>query len=720
MAIYLALLLMYPQESAAGEQVYLDFPENVELKIVVDYVAATLSLNVIYDETQLNKRVALRVSEPISKDSLLGLLQTLLRSRGLALVEAEEPGWLRIIPAERAQAEAGPLRHALPADIQGAGVLTYVLPVRHVDLERIKAAVTPYLSKPGGSLLAVPESRLLVITDYARNIQRITELAELIDVETPSVVVETIPVRHQDPAELAALVGRLLMEQARFAPLVESQLQLSLQPDPVSRGLIALGLPQQIERARRLVERFDVRTQQRTQLYHPRFVTASRLCTLAEQLIGGIGLKLVADDASNTLVVTARAGDHARVAGLLEQFDTAPAASATPLRFYKLLNRRADDVFATLGGLLGGAMADNGDAKAIGDELLPVPGPNRAAGPPGSVRIPPRPPAVRGSSAAREDRREVVSIQGQGFSISLDEHTNSIIVIATPELHQQIEQLIAQLDKRRPQVLVEVTLVSVAVDDSLSLGVELNAIDLGNPWDYLLFTSFGLSTYTPSTGQRKLNVVPGGTGVLLAPDEVPIILQALQTRGNTRVYAAPRILVDDNATGRIESVSESPFTSVNASDTVATTSFAGFAKAGTQLTIEPHIAEGDHLEIHYNLTVSSFTGSGTGTTPPPRSSNTISSTIRVPDGHTVVVGGLLTETLGESTSQVPLLGDLPGIGWLFGNRTRSKSKVRLYAFIRPTVMRDDGFEDLKYISREDLKSAGVDDGFPPNRFQYMR
>ncbi len=720
MAIYFALLLMYPQHTAAAEQVRLDFPENVELKVVVDYVAATLSLNVIYDETQLNKRIALRVSEPIPKDSLLGLLRTLLRSRGLALVEAEEPGWLRIIQAERAQSEAGPLQRSLPPEAEQAGVLTYVLPVQYAELERIKTAVTPYLSKPGGSLLAVPESRLLLITDYARNIQRVAELAQLIDVETPSVVIETIPVRHQDPAELASLVGQLLAEQARFAPSTETQLQASLQPDPVSGGLIALGLPQQIERARQLLERFDVPLQHRTRVYRPRFVTASRLRTLAEQLIGGLGLRIVADDASNTLVVTARPEEHARVAELLEQFDTAPMASATPLRFYKLLNRRADDVFATLGGLLGGRMADTGEDETLGDESLPVPGPNRPPGAPAAIQIPPRPPAMRESTTADEARGEAVSIQGEGFSISLDEHTNSIIVIATPELHQQIEQLIAELDKRRPQVLVEVTLVSVTVDDSLNLGVELNAIELGDPWNYLLFTSFGLSTYTPSTGQRRLNVAPGGTGVLLAPDEVPIILQALQTRGSTRVYAAPRILVDDNAMGRIESVSESPFTSVNASDTVATTSFAGFAKAGTQLSIEPHIAEGDHVEINYNLTVSSFTGAGSGTTPPPRSSDTISSTIRVPDGHTVVVGGLLTETLGEAASQVPLLGDIPGIGWLFGSRTRSQSKVRLYAFIRPTILRDDGFEDLRYISQDDLKAAGVDDGFPPDRFQYMR
>ena len=130
--------------------------------------------------------------------------------------------------------------------------------------------------------------------------------------------------------------------------------------------------------------------------------------------------------------------------------------------------------------------------------------------------------------------------------------------------------------------------------------------------------------------------------------------------------------------------------------------------------------EGDHVEINYSLTVSSFTGTGTGNAPPPRSSDTLSSTIRVPDGHTVIVGGLLTETLADSSSHVPLLGDLPLIGWLFGSKSDSRSKVRLYAFIRPTILRDDRFEDLKYLSQESLEAAGVDDGLPPTRMQTIR
>lgn len=708
---------------ARADEVRLDFPDTVDLKVVVDTLAAHLSLNLIYDDTQLAKKVSLRMAGPIDKSDLPGLLRTILRSRGLALVAADQPGWLKIVPLDQLAGEAGAVVSELPTPGQEeAEIITFVLPIEHGDIERIKTSISSYLSKPGGSVLVAAETRALVLTDFARNVRRAVEIARLLDVAEPSAVIESIPVRHQDAAELAGLVLRFLAEREKAVSPVATAVSFSLQPDPLSGGLIAMGSLHEVAQARELIARFDQKVERRTDLFQPRYLSASRLRTLIEQLLPAAGLRMAIDEASNTLVVTARPEVQRQVADLLRRFDTQPPETARPMRFYKLMNRRADDVFETLGELLGGTPNDNSSAAAAdGPTSRPVAfSPGSTA--PGTATVETFEQVAAGDEvgAAQPGAPRVTAFHGKEFSLSLDEHTNSVIAIASPEIHQQIEQLIKRLDRRRPQVLIEVTFVSIAVDDSLTLGVELEQFDLGHPWDYLLFTSFGLSTIVPGTGERRLNVAPGGTGVLIAPQEVPFIIQTLATRGNTRIFSAPRILVDDNGTGRLESVAEAPFTSVNASTTVATTSFAGFAKAGTQVSIEPHIAEGNHLEIDYTLTVSSFTGAGTGTTPPPRSSDTISSTVRVPDAYTVIVGGLMTETVGESASQVPLLGDIPGLGWLFGVRNNTTSKVRLYAFIRPTVLRNEEFEDLKYISARSAAAAEISDGFPPDRPQYMK
>lgn len=743
------LLVLWPGMVRADE-VRLDFPDSVELRVLVDYVAASLRVNVVYAEDALaGKKVTLRAHQAVERAALLPLLRTVLRSRGLALLDLEQPGWYRVVPAEQLAGESGPLQREPRQGADAGQVITQAVAVRAAEQERIKAAVAPYLSKPGGVLLPIPEAGLLVVTDFAGNVRRIAELVALLE-RGPAAAAQlvTLPVKHQEPAELIVLLSRFLTPPSAQPSLPGAAptafADIRLEPDPLGAGIIALGSAERIERVRELIAQFDRPMQRRTELYQPRYLSVARLKTLVENLLLGAPLRLSADAESNLLVAVARDEDHLRIRELLARLDASAPRSDTPMRFYKLMNRRADDVFTALGGLLLGVdphpagAAPSHDAGVSAATAGPphvgsdspkdgLANPSNAASTVRAARprdtagaLIPTPQYEPGDESSGERRRgRGVSLRGANFALSLDEHTNSIIALAPPELHVQIEELIRKLDQRRPQVLVEVTLVSISVEDSLNIGVELEALDLGDPWDFLLFTSFGLSNITPATGARRLNVMAGGSGALLAPDEVPILLNALQTSGRTKVFAAPRILVDDNAQGRIESVAESPFSSVNASNTVATTSFAGFAKAGTQLSIAPHIAEGAHLEIEYTLTVSSFTGAGSATTPPPRSSDTINSTVRVPDGYSVVIGGLQSETLGESASQLPLAGDLPLVGWLFGNRSQSRSRVRLYAFIKPTILRQERFEDLKYLSERELKAAEVHNDLPA-RYQYMK
>ena len=309
-----------------AQDVRLDLPEEVELQALVEYVASTLELNVIYDRAQLNKRVALRAATPAPRDSLLDLLRAVLGSHGLALVEAEQSGWLRIVPAERWQAEGGGLKRELPDAADSMLLLTFVLSARFVEPEQIKTALTPYLSKPGGAIQTLEGSRTLVITDTAGALRRMLEIAELVDVEGARPAIETIPVRRQPPDELAKLVGRLLAEQARGSGAARGAAQpspITLEPDPISGGLIVLGSADQIQAARKLIEQFDVAVERVTEIYQPRFIVASRLRTLAEQLLGSTTMKLVADDASHMLIASASPREQREIRSLLERFDTA-------------------------------------------------------------------------------------------------------------------------------------------------------------------------------------------------------------------------------------------------------------------------------------------------------------------------------------------------------------------------------------------------------------
>ena len=153
-------------------------------------------------------------------------------------------------------------------------------------------------------------------------------------------------------------------------------------------------------------------------------------------------------------------------------------------------------------------------------------------------------------------------------------------------------------------------------------------------------------------------------------------------------------------------------TTQRATDQTTTTSFAGFEDAGTKISIRPQIAEGDHLVLQYSLSLSSFVGSAAGGVPPPRQQNEVTSVATIPDGHTVVVGGLELVSNSDGASQVPLIAKIPLLGELFKNRGTSLSTTRFYVFIRATVLRDQGFEDLKYLSGTARSQAGIDDGWP--------
>lgn len=326
-------------------------------------------------------------------------------------------------------------------------------------------------------------------------------------------------------------------------------------------------------------------------------------------------------------------------------------------------------------------------------------------------------PIERSASATPPLRR----LEGDDFTLIVDEHTNAIIATGPVEFHNTLRRLLNALDRRQAQVLIEMTLVAVTFNDSLSLAIELANSEEHADRAWLLFSSFGLSNIDLESGMRAFNPGGGINAVISGPDETPFLLRAISAHGNSRIITTPKIVVSNNTTATIGSVEEAPFTSINASDTVATTSFAGFESAGTTLTVTPHVAQGDHLSLDYSFNFSNFTGGGSVGVPPPRTTNIFNGTLEVPDGHTIIVGGLVRENEADSVTEVPLLGRVPIIGALFQSSDRARTKSRIFAFIRPTILRDDQFADLKLLSVTERDRAELaDEDYPESRYLWMR
>jgi type II secretory pathway component GspD/PulD (secretin) len=296
--------------------------------------------------------------------------------------------------------------------------------------------------------------------------------------------------------------------------------------------------------------------------------------------------------------------------------------------------------------------------------------------------------------------------------VTADMGSNTLIIIAEPEVQQAYQQLIEFLDKRRPQVMIEARIVIIDTSDDYTLGVEVSGGDRSSARKLFSFSSYGLSTVTPTTGALAITPGTGFNATLVDPQTADVVVRALATHRRARVLSSPKILVDDNAEGSLESVNEVPFTSVNASQTVATTSFAGFAKAGTAITVTPTISEGKHVNLDYNVTLNSFTGAGTAGVPPPRQTNEITSRVTVPDGYTIIVGGLTQKNVSTSFNGIPYLERIPIVRELSSLTANTSRDNSLFVFLRPIILEEDRFRDLKFLSKRASNLADEGHNFP--------
>jgi general secretion pathway protein D len=427
--------------------------------------------------------------------------------------------------------------------------------------------------------------------------------------------------------------------------------------------------------------------------------------------------RLVEDDLTGTLIVTATPGEHQRIAELVERLNATPGAHRRPMRTFPIRNRSVNEILEILVQLVErGALeassqltVESADASEQGAQARAQQGNSQVtARTEETVGESQRSP----SNEARRHRTRQSAGERRALELTADEGTNTLIAIGEPRLLEQLEQLIAQLDRRQPQVKIEVLVVGLTDADTLDLGVELRKLEVSGNTLISLASLFGLSSGSLAAGTVTSSGA-GFSGVVLNPGDFAVVVRALQTINDGRSVNMPHLLVNNNQSGTLNSVLQQPFTSTNASDTVATTSFAGTQDAGTTVTVRPQIAEGDHLVLEYAVAISNFVGDSSAPgIPPPRQQNSLQSIVTIPDGYTIAVGGIEIVSDAEAVSQLPLLGDIPGLGELFKNRSNTRSRSRFYVFIKATVLRHGGFEDLKYLSEIDMARADIDDGWP--------
>ena len=789
----LSLLLAMAAPTAAQPQVnqlrqgfvQLNLQGEVPLKALIDLVSQRLNVNVIYSEEIGNRTITVRAPNEIPASSLLDLLGSVLRMERLALVGADIPGWKRIIDAREmlGLAETGEAKQVLAANGPATPV-TQVFALKHAAADQVATAVRPFLSKVtqgtgGSSILALRESNMIVVTDYAPTVVTVEKLIRLIDQPRGNLVYEFYTVEHTDATALAEKVqGITGTRRAAVTSTTQASRPAELLVEPRTNQIAVVGPRTLVDEILLLLKRFDVSLGRVTRVYRVENTQAERFDRIIKGFLSAQDAERLytssVDRDGNLLIVRTTPEIHDRIDELKEQIDVPVKATQTPIRFYKLKNANSLDVLYTILSLqevspqAGVYGAGFGGFGGFGGPGLPGqnfpgygPGPYQQApsiqggglnvprnlGPspsrtqrlnqfPNNSAQPLSLPMTAGEGLSRpidsvqqtrSDRLSNLAAPQFGFAASAtlpggarasaDPATNSIVVVAPLEAQEMYKRLIESLDVRKPQVLIDAKIVAVDTTDAFTLGVEISGGDRQGDSRLLGFTSFGLSEVDPTTGALQLLPMSGFNGTLVNPEVADVVVKALASHTRARVLASPRILVNDNSTGQLESVSSVPFESVNSANTISTTSLGGNQQAGTLITVTPHISEDDHLLLEFSVEFSTFTGdpiptTGGGQLPPPRQIDRVGSTVTVPDGQTVIVGGLQRNNESYTLRGIPYLEKIPVIRDLSTFRNKGLTTTSFFLFIRPIILRADRFEDLKHLSGRTVRIAEIGGDYP--------
>ncbi len=399
------------------------------------------------------------------------------------------------------------------------------------------------------------------------------------------------------------------------------------------------------------------------------------------------GAKIIVEKRTNSLFVMAMPDELPALKDLIARIDTEVLEPERNYHIYALENVSAEDLAEVLEVFLE-------DAQSLAEAQS-----GTATG--GQTRT--------GASSSGSSGEDVVVVP--------EPTTNSLLIAANKTRYQEVRELIIALDKRADQVLIETALVELANIDFTDIGVELGFADIDGDGGFGV-TSFGLSSLEDLDGDgivdsRVPNITNGITGGLIDGDNfsLPFLLRLLRTRQDANVLNIPSILVNNNTGAVVSTKEERPTTQITAVGGVSgqtQENFQDYQEAGITLSISPSISASRYLRLNISLVVSNFSGQGSGAIPPPRITREISTTVNVPDGDTMVIGGVITDNNSFDRQQTPWLGSIPLLGALFRRDTTDESRRTLYFFVTPHILADEDFADLAELSyRKKLEASAI-------------
>jgi general secretion pathway protein D len=525
--------------------------------------------------------------------------------------------------------------------------------------------------------VAVPAGKVIKILPDANARQLpANDLPSSVSSTSDEIVTQVITVKNVSAAQLVPILRPLIPQYGHLAAY------------PTSNMLIISDRASNVNRMARIIERIDQTGDEEIDVIPLEHASAAEVVRTVNSLYstaaaeggGKPTVKMVADDRTNSILVSGESAQRLRLKSLIAHMDT-PLQSGGDTQVRYLRYADAEKIAAKLREQIQGIAATV--AAAGGGTPTPAPAAAQSGGGDKSV------------------------------TIWAEPQTNALIVSAPPKMMRTVMAIVDRLDIRRAQVLLEGILVEMTVDKSADLGVNWLIADRDANGDILPAGGFVQPINGTGIGEilqgirdpSSIAAVP--TGLTLGVGRIvtngiswAALIRALQATGNTNIISTPSVMTLDNEEAEIKVAQEVPIVTgsytnqgisgpsgqVNPFQTI------NREEVGIILKITPQINDGGTVVLKISQEVSNLAASSEQVLAASQglitNKRTITTNVMAEDGGIIVLGGLLSDEATEEKSQVPFLGSIPILGELFKTRSVNKKKSNLMFFVRPRILHD--------------------------------
>lgn len=715
-------------------RVQLNF-RNANVDSVLAFFQRATGITIIKDPA-LREPITLTSAGSVSLTEALRILNTAL---GLRNFEMRREGNFLVIRqrAQRGGRDQQAFDPAMLSALQGQSTVLRVYPLRYANATQVARVLNEVFSQPSGSPLEQLAAQFAQARfgnqgggqnqrggrfgGFGRTGSTVRASAD----DFSNSVIVNAPEREQ--GQVRQLIEQLdrETEQPQKARVYRLEFASAEELAPVVQNVLISNAP----RGRGGVTATNIPIEQR-------FQQAARFGGL-QAAFGTV----VADTRTNSLVVTATDENHALVAEVIRELDTEvqvqtatfvfPLANARADQMASLLNQAfgtrtgfggaigtgggqtrpanqfrnpANRPFGTGGAGGGGGFGTGGGGtgRGVAQEATEIPvdlaDPDADSGElattvsvdysnlfaqlQGGAPFRPQNP-TRQAQTGRDAQGRVVNVRdltGQVTTIP-DPNTNSIIIVTSPENAELIRGILEQLDRLPEQVLIETIIVEATLDATTKLGVEwaYNRANVETGQSGSVGADFGLRRTTPPLEGLRYSLSGGS---------IDGLLNALATDNRFQVLSTPRIFTSNNVQAQINISQSVPFVLSTREDPNGNITFNySFQDVGIVLTVTPRITANGFVTMDITQTANDLQGFTTFNAPivNQRQANT---TVSVRDGETVILGGIIRNTVSSNVRKIPLLGDIPLLGELFKTSSRSNVKTELLVFLTPRIVRN--------------------------------